>query len=99
MTPRTRRLALVATGLAACTAMLAAEALATPPGKDGRIAFLRAGTPDGENGSIFTLGANGKLETRVTRPPVGASDFQPDWSPDGSRIAFERGYSDKPFEV
>ena len=99
MTPRTRRLALVATGLAACTAMLAAEALATPPGKDGRIAFLRAGTPDGENGSIFTLGSNGKLETRVTRPPVGASDFQPDWSPDGSRIAFERGFSDKPFEV
>ncbi len=51
-------------GLAACSAMLAAEALATPPGKDGRIAFMRAATPDGENGSIFTLGSR----TASSRP-------------------------------
>jgi Tol biopolymer transport system component len=35
----------------------------------------------------------------VTRPPAGASDTQPDWSPDGSRIVFERQFEDKPFEI
>ncbi len=96
---RSRLLALIASGFAVCGVMLAAEALATPPGKNGRIAFMRAATPDGENGSIFTRDANGKLESRVTTPPAGGGDFQPDWSADGSRIAFERQYSDKPFEV
>ena len=35
----------------------------------------------------------------MTRPPAGASDVQPDWSPDGSRIVFERQFEDKPYEI
>lgn len=42
---------------------------------------------------------NGKGERQVTRPPAGASDVQPNWSPDGSRIAFERQFPDKPYEI
>ena len=72
---------------------LAMSASATPPGKNGQIAFARfAVVRGGESsaGSIFTIGVNGRGERRVTRPPAGASDTQPDWSRDGSRIVFER---------
>lgn len=66
----------------------------TPPEKNGRIAFARyaEGQPGGEpsGGAIFTIGTNGREERRVTRPPAGACDTQPDCSPDGSRIVFER---------
>ena len=93
----------VIAALAIGAGLLVTTALATPPGKNGRIAFTRYadGAPGGEpsRGAIFTIGANGKGERRVTRPPAGASDVQPDWSRDGSRIVFERQFADKPYEV
>ena len=81
----------------------AGSASATPPGKNGLIAFTqyakaeRGGEPSA--GAIFTIDASARATRRVTRPPAGASDVQPDWSPDGSRIVFERRFEDKPYEV
>jgi Tol biopolymer transport system component len=51
----------------------------------GRIAFssTRGGT---ENADIFVMNADGTAQTRVTSDP--ASDVEPTWSPDGSRLAF-----------
>jgi TolB protein len=93
----------IATALVATTvASLAAAAPATPPGKNGRIAFTRyasSGGGDPRGGAIYTVGLDGRGEQQVTRPPARVSDFQPDWSPDGSRIVFERQFSDKPFEI
>jgi TolB protein len=80
-----------------CT--LAAASSATPPGKNGLIAFTRYADANRSSGSIYVINANGKGERRVTRAPAGARDTQPDWSPDGSRIVFERQYEDKPYEV
>ncbi len=82
---------------------LAVSASATPPGKNGSIAFTRFAIVDdrGESkaGSIYTIDVNGRGERRLTRPPAGASDFQPDWSADGSRIVFERQLEDQPYQV
>lgn len=84
-------------------ALLVTPAPATPPGKNGLIAFTRYAEGDrggeGRWGSIFTIGVDGKGERRVTRPPAGASDEQPDWSPDGSRIVFKREFVDKPHAI
>ena len=95
---------LVCGALASMVALgtLAVSAFATPPGKNGRIAFSRFATVQGgesKYGSIYTIGLNGKGERRLTRPPAGASDFQPDWSYDGLRIVFERQYDSKPYEI
>lgn len=78
---------------------LAAAALATSPGSNGRIAFTRYGDASRSEGSIYTVGADGSGERRVTRPPAGGVDFQPDWSRDGSRIVFQREFRDKPYET
>jgi TolB protein len=86
-------------GFALCAIALTAQALATPPGENGRIAFTRHPGRSDDDGSIFTMAANGRRETRVTTAPAGANDVQPDWSPDGSRLLFERQYDSKPYEV
>ena len=78
---------------------LRAAGPATPPGKNGRIAFTRYADVSRSTGSIYTIAANGRGERRVTRPARGAVDFQPDWSRDGSRILFVREHADKPYET
>jgi TolB protein len=67
----------------------ATAARMTAPGKNGRIAFRRYLGPHMTRGRIFTIGADGRHERRVTLPANAEYD-QPDWSPDGSRIAFRR---------
>ncbi|MFI2612182.1 TolB family protein [Kitasatospora sp. NPDC018619] len=40
--------------------------------------------------AIVTLVPDGTGQHQVTRPPAGALDDRPDWSPDGTTIAFDR---------
>ena len=61
----------------------------TAPGKNGRVVFRRYLGPNKTRGTIFTIRADGRDTRQVTQPSV-ANDEAPDWSPDGSRIAFRR---------
>ena len=50
----------------------------------GRLVYLRQEEDAGDD--IFTIRADGSGERRLTNAP--GEDYQPAWSPDGSRIAF-----------
>jgi Tol biopolymer transport system component len=81
-------LAVVATLCAAAPATLAlgpaASAHRTGPGDNGRLVFS---ADLGQGSEIFTMGAHGRGLRQLTDTDSEAT--QPDWSPDGSRIAFE----------
>src|SRR5918995_975743 len=71
----------------------AREAQATFPGENARIAFASNRTagegvdnPEGDF-EIFTMNIDGTGLTQLTEN--AALDFDPEWSPDGERIAFE----------
>jgi Tol biopolymer transport system component len=66
---------------------------ATAPGGNGRIAFKRYFDSGRATGAIFTIDANGTRERQITRPEANVIDDQPDWSPDGSLLVFERSGS------
>ncbi len=68
----------------------AAPAQATFEGKNGRIAFRRFLNEDRTWGAVFTINPNGSHERQVTFPKQGFVDRNPDVSPDGRRIVFER---------
>jgi TolB protein len=77
--------ALVAAGLAASFSR------ATPPGKDGRIAFQRYELHDAPYAAhIVVANSDGTGQRTLTHASRGNVDGAPDWAPDGSRIAFER---------
>jgi TolB protein len=59
-------------------------AQATYPGSNGKLAFVstEAGNPD-----IWTMNPDGTGKTNLTASST-AVDAQPDWSPDGQKIAF-----------
>ncbi len=85
------RLAVAAATIAACAG---AQAHATPPGRDGKIAFQRFLFQDDPlQADIWLANADGSGERRVTRAPRGFVDGEPDWSPDGKQIVFQRGPS------
>jgi Tol biopolymer transport system component len=83
---------ILASILAALTGT-AREASATFPGHDGRIAFASNRTtgegvdnPEGDF-EIFTMESDGTNLHQLTHN--AAFDFDPEWSPDGQKIAFE----------
>jgi Tol biopolymer transport system component len=69
---------------------LAPPATGTFEGDNGRIAFRRFLDADRTWGAIFTINPDGTGERQVTFPPVGFVDRNPDVSPDGERIVFQR---------
>jgi Tol biopolymer transport system component len=69
--------------------LVAAPAGATYPGQNGRIAISM---DLGSGSEIYTLRANGKDVTPLT--DVNGDASEPDWSPDGTKIVFERTLSD-----
>ena len=64
-------------GALALALVFAASAAAAYPGKNGKIAFARSG-------SIYTVDANGKNLKRL------GNGAHPSWSPDGTKIAFDK---------
>jgi TolB protein len=57
---------------------------------DGLIAFRRYLDLDLTKSAIFTMYPNGSHIRQITHPPKGFSDDSPAWSPDGTKVAFNR---------
>jgi TolB protein len=74
----------------ACLALVLAAGLAyaTFPGQNGRISFARF-FPDTNSFSIFTVRPDGSGEQQLTVDAPNHASIVSDWSPDGSRIAFD----------
>ena len=63
-------------------------AYATFPGTNGRISFARF-SPETNSFSIFSIRPDGTDELQLTFDAVDHASIVSDWSPDGSRIAFD----------
>lgn len=87
--PLSRLAALAIAGIAASFVVIPL-ASATAPGTNGSIAFRRFLDVDRTTAAIFTVRPDGTGEQQITSPGVGTTDSQPDWSPDGRLIGFER---------
>src|SRR5204862_8377 len=89
---RCRALLIVTAVCVAATLIgLEAAALATPPGKNGRIVFRRFLDAAKTRSALFTVNADGTGLHQVTQRVPGTSwDFGPQWSPDRSKLVFYR---------
>jgi Tol biopolymer transport system component len=79
-----------ALGLAVVLGSSAAAAWATAPGPNGKLVFRRYFDTPQTWGGLFTANPDGTSVQQITRPVKGVLDNEPDWSPDGSKIVFER---------
>lgn len=74
--------------------LVAAVALASPvspdafPGANGKIAFVRASGDDEDPEHIWVMDNDGSNAVQITHGEVW--DLRPRWSPDGTKILFER---------
>src|SRR5512132_484901 len=65
-------------------------ASATPPGQNGKLAFRRWLDNANSWGALFTADPNGSAVRQITHPRRFVADIEPDWSPSGTRIVFQR---------
>jgi TolB protein len=90
-TLRSPTLGPLAVGLALAVGVVATTALATPPGKNGKIVFRRYLSADHSAGALFVANPDGSGVTQLTHPAAGrVVDNEPDWSPDGTQVVFQR---------
>jgi dipeptidyl aminopeptidase/acylaminoacyl peptidase len=72
--------------VAAPLAVAAPSEAAFPPGNNGLIVFVSF---QGGDGDVITIGADGSNPVNLT-PDSDVNDLRPAFSPDGTRIAFDR---------
>jgi hypothetical protein len=58
--------------------------------RNGQIVFRRWFDPDQTKGALFTMNPDGSHVSQITHPPKGWRDESPVWSPNGTKVAFER---------
>jgi Tol biopolymer transport system component len=58
--------------------------------RNGQIVFRRWFDPDQTKGALFTMNPDGSHIRQITHPPKGWRDESPVWSPNGTKVAFER---------
>src|SRR5436190_7576443 len=68
----------------------ATPAGATASGTNGRIAYSRFADASFRHADIVSANPDGTGVVKLTRTPDGTYDFNPDWKPDGTEVAFER---------
>ena len=86
-----RRALLIFGATAACLGLVAAVSHATTPGTNGRIALSRYRLHDAPyQAEISMVNSDGSGERKLTNVSPGYVDDEPDWAPNGSRIAFQR---------
>jgi len=68
--------------------LLAPAVHATSPGSNGRIVFERLRYENTPWGELFVANADGSDARKLTHPPRGTENANPDWSPDGRTIVF-----------
>src|SRR5438034_6315276 len=63
---------------------------ATAPGRNGKLAFRRYLDTDHTWSALFTANPDGTATRQVTHPSRRVLDIEPDWSPNGKQIVFQR---------
>src|SRR5947208_1256506 len=72
----------------ASPSVVAPDTIWPDPAKNGQIAFHRSLDSAQTTQAIFVINPDGTGERQLTHPDPGYMDDQPDWSADGTKIAF-----------